>query len=516
MQQLGGIDSFWLNLEGYTMPMHVAGLWVLDPTTAAHGFDMATVRRLFEDRLHLVPLMRRRLVEVPGNLDHPYWIEDPNFDIEYHLRHRALPAPGDRAQLVDLVTHIFSRPLDRSRPLWEFYLIEGLADGRVAALTKVHHAAIDGVSGAEIMVNLLDLTPETRVVAPPKQPWTPDPVPSGRQLLTMSGKAYLKRPSRAWEALPHTLGALSVAAKRALNQETEKMVSMPFNAPRSRFNKRIGPHRSFGMAQAPLQLAKDAKNGLGCTVNDVVLTAVGGALRSYLKTKADLPEKPLLAAVPISVRGTADASDMGNRLSFMFCQLGTDVADPIKRIAAIKTSTDQGKAGQKVVGADLLQDWTHFAAPAVLARAGRALAELSASVRFRPMFNLAVSNVPGPQFPLYFAGAKVAEMYPLSLCFDGAGFNITVMSYDGRLAFGLTADRTTVPDIQKVADAIVAELETLAALGRKKAKPAAKRTAARKPAATQKAAAKKPAVKKPAAKTPSVPGKGRPKAPANA
>ena len=451
MQQLGGIDSLFLSMDSNRHPMHLASLMLVDPSAAPDGFSFDKVRQLYEARLHLVPPLRRRLVYVPGNLDHPYWIEDPDFDLEYHLRHRALPAPGSKTQLLELVRHLFARPLDRSRPLWEYYQIEGLEDGRIALLVKIHHACIDGVSGAEILANFLDLTPKMRKVRAAKQPWEPETPPNPLDLVSRTVGNYMTKPLRSLEILPRTVATAFNLSAMAFGTGIARP-NAPFEAPRSIFNKSVTPHRAAAFPTLSLDHAKAVKNAFGVTVNDVVMAICGTALRRYCLDKEALPEQSLLAIVPVSVRPEDDKAQANNQISFMFCPLATHLDDPMERLQAIKQANDLGKAGQRMVGADLLQDWTQFTTPAVLARATQAISLLSSQQSLRPMFNVVISNVPGPRFPLYWAGARVESLHPIPVTIDGAGLNLTVVSYEDRMHFGIVADRGTVPDVEVIAD----------------------------------------------------------------
>src|SRR5436309_5487413 len=323
MRRLTGLDATFLYMETPSNHMHVASTAVFDPSTVPGGYSFDKVRGLVENRLPLLPPFRWRLVEVPFGLHHPLWIEDPDFDLDYHIRRAALPSPGSDAELAEFAADVFSRPLDRSRPLWEMYVVEGLENGHIATITKTHHSAIDGVSGAELTVNLLDLQPEPSEVDPPETPWEPDRVPSDFELVAYALNSLARQPFRAAKAVRRTaLAALNV---RRRNRQPDVMPPpAPFSAPRTAFNVSIGGRRRFAFADVPLDEVKMVKNSLGGTVNDVVLAICAGALRRYLLGHGVLPDTGLVAMVPISVRVEEEKGAMGNRVSSMLTGLATD------------------------------------------------------------------------------------------------------------------------------------------------------------------------------------------------
>ncbi|MBI2383158.1 MAG: wax ester/triacylglycerol synthase family O-acyltransferase [Gammaproteobacteria bacterium] len=472
MKQLSGLDAIFLNLETNAVPMHVGGLAILDPSTAPTDFGIHSVKRLIEQRLHLLPSFRRRLVASPLNLDQPYWIEDPEFDLESHVRHRALPRPGTDRQLADFVCDVMSTRLDRSMPLWRFYYIEGLQGGRVAVLAKIHHACIDGVSGAEIMSTLLDLTPEPRPNPPPERPWVPDPVPTPLQLVQQTLKNLATRPGDAWRLLRESAPVLVSAGRAALAQRRAARQARDARpgkadglkgaaAPRMLFNTTITARRAYAFRSVPLADVKQVKNSFGVTVNDVVLAVSGQALRDYLLEKRALPDRSLIAAIPVSVRAESDKGTHGNKIAMARAPLGTHIADPAERLRAISQRMGSFKRSFKASPARLLMDWANVPAPAVFAQAARLFENFSIQDYVYPPFNLVVSNVPGPPQPLYLAGARVLAHYPVSIPYHGLAFNITVMSYQDNLDIGLTAHRGTVPDVERVMELMVASLERL-------------------------------------------------------
>jgi WS/DGAT/MGAT family acyltransferase len=444
------MDATFLYTETPASHMHVTGVSVFDPTTVPGGYEFAKVRSLVENRLQNLPPFRRRLAEIPFQLHHPLWIEDPDFDLDYHIRRAALPAPGSDKELAEFTADVNSRPLDRSRPLWEMYVIEGLENGFIATVTKTHHAAIDGVSGAELTVNLLDLEPEPAVLPPQEPPWQPDRIPSDLELVGYAVSSLARQPLAAVKAMRRT-AEMAIGLRRRNREPGITPPPAPFSAPRTSLNVTITPRRRVAFTEVTLDDVKMVKNALGGTVNDVVLAMCSGALRRCLEERGEQPDGPLVAMVPISVRTEDQKGAMGNRVSSMFVNLASDIDDPVKRLAAIHDGTKDAKDQEKAFGAEALTDWTEFAAPAVAARAARLLSSTRIFDRVRPIFNVTISNVPGPNFPLYSAGARMVAMYPLGPILDGGALNITCMSYMGSMYFGLNADHDAVPDVEDIA-----------------------------------------------------------------
>jgi WS/DGAT/MGAT family acyltransferase len=462
MRQLTSLDAQFLALETPRQSGHVAGLAILDTSTTPTGeLTLADIQALIAERLPLLPPLRWRLQEVPLGLDYPYWADDIDFDLDFHVRELALPAPGNDEQLAEQVARITSRPLDRAKPLWELYLIYGLDSGHTAMLTKIHHALIDGMSGAEIMGLLLDLSPEGREVPTPDR-WGDDDPPPGELGMLARGLLGLPRyPLRALRSLPAampnieetpfstlpgagTVGRLAkaVGARNGSSTPRERMV-----APKTSFNGRVSAHRRFAFGQLPLDDVKAVKNFHGVTVNDVVVTICAGAVRRWLIEHRELPPEPLVAQIPVSVRTDEEVGTFGNRIMLMRAPFFTDEPDPIRRLQRTHDALDGMKERHRALPANLLQDANHFIPPAVFSRAARVTFRLATSQAGRPTWNLVISNVPGPQFPLYCAGARLVANYPVSVITDGMGLNITVMSYCGSLDFGIVADREQMPDV---------------------------------------------------------------------
>jgi WS/DGAT/MGAT family acyltransferase len=449
---MSGLDATFLYFETPNNHMHVLGVIVFDPATASEPYSFERVKDMMRSRLHLVPPFRRKLAPIPFNIHHPVWVEDATFDLDYHIRRIGCPAPGSERELAELVGDIASRPLDRSRPLWEMYIVEGLQNGYVASVAKMHHCTIDGVSGANLMVHLFDLEPNPPA-QPEDHPWEPDRMPTDVERIAYAVASRVTKPLNLFKVVPQTArSVLNVVQRR---RGTGGGMAAPFTAPRTSFNQPITPHRRVAFATTSLEEVKEIKRTFGATVNDVVLTIVSGSLRKYLDAHGELPQKSLIATCPVSVRGEEEKDVIGsNRVSAMFTSLSTDIADPVERLRVIHESNKGAKEEHNAIGADILTNWAEFAAPTTFSLAARAYTGLRLAERHPVIHNLVISNVPGPPFPLYFAGAKLVGLNPLGPIMDGAGLNITVLSYVDNINWGFIACRELMPDLWDLADAI--------------------------------------------------------------
>jgi WS/DGAT/MGAT family acyltransferase len=474
MQQLTGLDAAFLALDSPTAYGHVGSVSILDPPEGGEALTLERLTELIESRLQLVPLFRRRLVEVPFGLDQPYWIEDPDFDIEFHVRELALPAPGDDHQLAVQAARLHARPLDRRRPLWETYLIHGLQGGRQAVYVKVHHAAIDGVSGNDLLAALMDTSPQPRE-ADELHTWHPEAEPGAARLLARSAASLATNPVRAARvsvdivrSLPAFVSSparpwLPLIDRYLLRRGRGVVLSAPpLIAPATPFNKNIGPHRRWAFTSVPLAEVKAIKNAADVTVNDVVMALCAGALRTWLKKHDALPEGPLVAAVPVSIRTEEQKGTHGNRVSSVIASLPTHLADPAARLAAVHEAMRAAKEQHNALPAELLTDIAQFSMPALANQANRLATRLRLLERVPP-FNLIISNVPGPTVDLYLCGARLDGVYPLSAIADGQGLNLTALGSNGRLNFGALADRDLVPDVDLIIDALKDEIDALSA-----------------------------------------------------
>ena len=484
MKQLSGVDASFLYMETPNSFGHVSGLSIFEKPDIEGWSAYDAFRRQVERRLPLLEPFRRRVVEVPFQLDHPYWIEDPDFDLDYHVRDHAVPPPGDDAKLAETVARIISRPLDRAHPLWESYVIEGLAGDRFAVLTKVHHATIDGASGAELMTILFDPTPDADDAPLPADERRPEPVPEPGQVLQRALLDVARKPQKFARLQVRTLRALGdLTRNRGLNGLAELVRSVPapvparrgpstrepdvpptaptINAPPTPFNRSITPHRRLSIRSTPLDDVKDIKNKLGATVNDVVMAVCAGALREYLQRHDALPDVPLVAGVPVSIRDGSEEEKWTNRVSMIFASLPTDVDDPVERVRRVHDSMDVAKDRFTLLPADVLTDYAQFSPPALASRAMRLATRVRAGDRMSPTINLVISNVPGPRHALYLAGATLQHYYPVSTITEGQGLNITVQSYRDCLDFGLVGCRELMHDLDDLADLLVDEIAVL-------------------------------------------------------
>jgi diacylglycerol O-acyltransferase len=471
MRQLTSLDSQFLALETPRQSGHIASVAILDTSTTPSGaLTLGDIQALIADRLPLLPPLRWRLLEVPLRLDYPYWVDDIDFDLDFHVRELGLPRPGSDEQLAEQVARIVSRPLDRAKPLWELYLISGLESGHTAMLTKIHHAVIDGMSGAEVMGLLLDLTPEVRAIDVPAKWGDDELVPGTLGMLARGVLGAARYPLRALRALPSTIPNLEETQLRAIPgvatvgrvaNRAQRLLTpgeAPFElqerlvAPRTSFNGRVSAHRRFAFGQLSLDDVKAVKNAHGVTVNDVIVTLCAGAVRRWLLEHDELPEEPLVAQIPVSVRTEDQIGTYGNRIMLMSAPLFTDEPEPVRRLHRTHEALGDMKQRHRALPADLLADANHFIPPAVFSRAARLTFALATSRPGHPIWNLVISNVPGPQFPLYCAGARLVANYPVSVITDGMGLNITVMSYCGHLDFGIVADREQMPDVALLMD----------------------------------------------------------------
>ncbi len=472
MQRLSGLDASFLYLETPAQLMHVCAVMLLDPASMPTAYSFENIQSEIERRVSDVPAFTRKLRRVPLGLDHPIWVEDKQFDIERHVHRLALPAPGGYAELTALCAHIAGLPLDRSRPLWEMWVIEGYDDGKIAVFTKMHHATVDGVSGANLVSHLCALEPDAEPLAMSEDEEHGRYVGS-RELFGRAIVSNLTRPVIAVKLVAPTSQLLAKTVGRA---RAGTAMAAPLTAPRTSFNGTITGHRSIGLADMSLDDIKAIKTATGTTVNDVVLAVSGGALRAYLEERGELPESSLLATVPVSVRESSQRSTGANKVSALFAKLGTDTADPLERLQDMAEDNRNARDHQKSISADALQDWAEFAAPRTFGLAVRAYAGLRLAEKHPVVHNLVISNVPGPPVPLYFMGAEITALYPLGPIMHGAGLNVTVMSNNGEMHVGVIACRESMPDVDSLVKHFPAELARLkeAVTAREQATPIAK------------------------------------------
>ncbi|MEX2291097.1 MAG: wax ester/triacylglycerol synthase family O-acyltransferase [Mycobacteriales bacterium] len=456
-ERLSPLDVSFLYMETPTTAMHVGGVAVFEPPEA--GFDYDRLVELISQRIALVPRYRQKVRLIPGRLANPVWVDDEDFDVTYHVRRSALPKPGTNAQLRELVGRLQSRQLDRHRPLWEIYLVEGLQGGRVGVVTKTHHAMVDGVSAVDIGTVILDLTPEPREV--PEDDWSPRREPGAAALMVGAVTDLVKRPTQVMDtarvaAVDVRATAGKVAGLAGGMLSSVGTIMRP--APDSPLNVRIGEQRRFGMARTDLDDYKRVRKVHGGTVNDVVLATVAGALRAWLMTRGEAvtPATTIRAMVPVSVRPEGQGGPVGNQVSSYFVELPVGEGNAVMRLHQVSFAMRGHKASGQSVGAAAIVQLSGFAPPTLHALGARVASSFT-----RRLFNLVVTNVPGPQFPLYAAGARMLEMYPVVPLAKGQAVSIGLNSYDGRVYYGLNADRDAIPDIDVLAGLIEESLAVL-------------------------------------------------------
>ena len=473
MRRVTSLDAGILYAETREMPLHTMGVVVLEPPPGEPPFQ--AFRRVFEERLHLLAPLRRRLVQGPLELGDPHWIEDPAFDLDNHLRRAAIPSPGSMRELAEFVGDFAGRLLERSKPLWEVVLVEGVEGGRIALVAKVHHAAMDGGQVvARFLGCLFDPTPEGRTLPPPET-WTPDREPSLAWFAADTTRSFATRPLRAIRAIGDVAAKVGQAALAHRGDRAD--AAGLFEAPATPFNGALTPHRSVAVADVAFDDLKAVKRAFGTTINDVVLAASCGALRSWLLAHGGLPARPLVVNVPVAVRAEGQ-EDAGNRVSMILVHLPVQLDDPVERLVAISAETRRAKAehGQ---GGDVFQQFTevltNVTVPWLLTHAMELYSSAHVADRLPLLWSLVISNLPGPAVPLYCGTAKVVRVYPLGPVQQGSGLNLTVLSVMDRLCFGAMACREMVPDVEALATGFVeatGELRRLARKRRRKVSPA--------------------------------------------
>ena len=452
--RLSPLDVSFLYMETPTTAMHVGGVAVFQPPD--EGFDYDRLVELISQRIALVPRYRQKVKFIPGRLANPVWVDDEDFDVTYHVRRSALPKPGDDGQLRELVGRLQSRQLDRNRPLWEIYLVEGLAGGRVGIITKTHHAMVDGVSAVDIGTVILDLTPEPREV--PADTWSPRSEPGAAALVVGAFTDLVKRPTQAVDTARAAVGDARATATKVAGVAggvLASVASMARPVQPSPLNVPIGQQRRFGMAATDLDDYKRVRKAHGGTINDVVLATVSGALRAWLMTRGEAvtPMTTIRAMVPVSVR---EGQEMGNRVSSYFVDLPVGEANAVMRLHQVSFAMRGHKESGQSVGADAIVQMSGFAPPTIHSLGARAASSFT-----RRLFNLVVTNVPGPQFPLYAAGARMLAMYPVVPLAKGQAVSCGLTSYDGGVYYGLNADRDAMPDVDVLASLIEESLAEL-------------------------------------------------------
>lgn len=464
MRQLSGVDASFLHIEDARTTGHVSGLIIIDPSTAGRPVNADTVRQHIAQRIHLLAPMRWRLVQVPLGIDLPYWIDDPDLDLDFHVRGIALPRPGTDEQLAEQVSRLVARPLDRAHPLWELYVIEGLQGDRVAILTKLHHAAIDGKTGMKIFTTIVSQEPDSPPPPQPDAPLSTDSVPTELEMWTRGWLGVMGKPEKGLRMIGEMTKEAQRHTAQLMSGERPAVPQVELGeVPRLPFNKLLTTRRTTAFGSLSLSDVKAVRAAHGCTVNDVVMAVCAGALRRWLQAHEALPDGPIKVMVPVSTRtGPDDGSPSGgNQVSGMVADLPTHLGEPLERLAEAHEIMRAAKEKHAAVPARLLQDFAQFTAPAASEFVAKTAAQLRLAERMPLPFNLVISNVPGPREPLYYAGGLVEKHYPVSMINDGLGLNITVQSYRDQLDFGLVSCPELIPDLWSLIDYLRVSLEEL-------------------------------------------------------
>lgn len=465
MKQMQGLDSVFVSMERQAAPVHIGSMLIYDPSTAPGGFvRFKDIMSFIEGRLHMADTMRQKMVKVPFGIDYPYWVQDSDFDIEYHCRHIALPKPGDWRQLCIQAARIFARPLDLSRPPWEFTIIEGLDNipgvpkGSYAMLTKVHHAAIDGVSGVDMM-NVLHTLHSDDNEPLPRDTWRPEPDPSQIGMFARGYARSMLNPVRQAMAMRHAAPGMVRAAKGLIQREFDFGALM--KAPKTRFNGVVSPHRMFDARTFDMKEVKRIRSlAEGSTLNDVMLSVVGGAMRLYLDQYDELPDTSVTAMAPISVRDDSEKNTMGNQVAAMFVPLGSHIPSAQERMRYVREETVKAKAFTTALGARQMAEMSKLA-PAPVMNIGAALySRLKLADHIKPVINTVVTNVPGPPVPIYSAGAKLVGLHGMLCLVDGVKLGHVIHSYCGEVTVNFTACRSAIPDPDFYSECIQKSFDT--------------------------------------------------------
>ena len=458
MDRLSALDASFLYGETPESPMHVAGLARFGPAPVDTDV-FVTFRDHLKSRLHLVPFFERKLVLTSIQLDHPVWVHDDNLDLDYHFRHTSLPKPGTREQLETLIARLHMILLDRTRPLWQYYVIEGLEDGGFAIYIKMHHAGIDGGAGMAALPIIFSTSPDPETAPRSLPPAKDSRTPEIFELISNSFAKFFNQQREFYQSWPDLGKAIAKVGQRVTEDLANPPRMLPL-APKTLFNVSLSSQRSFGTCTLSLRDVKAVAKLTRSKINDVVMTISAGALRRYLELRKALPDGPLIAAVPVSLRKAGNA-DMNNQVTAILCNLATDIGDPIRRLEAIVASSTNSKKRLEDIRDVIPVDLTWLGAPIIITGMARLMGQAKLADRLPAIVNVLISNVPGPKQPLYCAGAKMVNYFPVSIPSNGSVLNITVQSYLDNLDFGLIACRSAVPDIDKLVEFLVDEFEAL-------------------------------------------------------
>jgi WS/DGAT/MGAT family acyltransferase len=454
-----GVDAGFLYMETPEVHMHTLKVSIVDVSEVPGGYSFPMIKEEMVRRLHLVPPFRKRVLRVPLQLHHPLWVEDRDFDPDRHIFLDRVPAPGGMAQFEDVIGRIASTPLDRDLPLWELHVCEGMADGRVGIVAKMHHALADGVAANALLANIMDLTQDADQVEPP--PWQPEPTPHTADVAKVALLDAVKQIAVLPGLLLRTLRSILavVAHKRGSSVATPRPI---LDTPHTSFNGHVTARRSFTTVSLPIDDFKRVKKAHGVTLNDVVLAVVAGALRAWLDERGEHPSGSLLAGVPVSTEAPGGAPRLGgNAVSNMFTTLGTAIDDPIERLKHISHTTNEVKVVQQTLGLKMMEDWFEFAPPGPMSLVNRAYSRLRGADYHPSPFNVVVSNVPGPTAPVWIAGARLTDLFSVGPILQGMGLNVTVWSYIDRMNFSLLSCPDVLPDLRGLAGHLSPSLQDL-------------------------------------------------------
>ncbi len=478
MERLTGLDATFVHAQTSVIHMHTLKVAIVDALPGLGENTFERFRDEFAARLHLLPPFRRRIVQVPFGFHHPVWIEDPNFDLDFHLRRVAVPAPGGREEMDALVADIASHPLDHRHPLWEIWRLEGLADGGVAYVAKIHHALADGIAAAHMLANVMSAEPETARPPAADDAWQPEPMPTKTRLLTDAFVDHLRKLVELMPLIARTLAGFWRVVRHRLAGGVRP--SMPFDGPKTALNRRLTAARSFATTDLSLEELRTMKSALGVTMNDVVLTIVGGALKQFLEERGDSVRGSLIAAVPVATSGADDPRRLaGNRLSNLFASLCTDIDDPVDRAHAIHEKMEVAKAAHQRLGPSIMQDWVEYLPPRPYAWITRTYSRLGLSTYHRPAANVIVSNVRGPAEHLYVSATELRSLYSVGPIVEGIGVNVTAWSCADKVSFAVIAGRETIPDAHALTACLHRAAADLGAAARRPQISDPPRTAAR-------------------------------------
>lgn len=476
MERISGGDAAFVYMENRVVRMHVTGVLILDPSSMPGGYSIEAFEAFIAGRLHRIPLFRRRLMMAPLGIDHPVWVDDPDFDLDDHLHHVELGGSATTTDLAEWVGDAGSEPLDYNRPLWDMTVLDGFADGSIAVVTKMHHVAVDGTTGTGIMAELFDLTPDAPATVDDHEPFEARPLPNQATLLWDAVASRVTDPLRGVRALGRSLASVAGVVREVTGRGDESgTMARPFDAPRTFFNRSLTRRRSVAFGTASLDDLRKVRTVYETTVNDVFLAACTSALREYLASQDQELDRPLVVSLPVSVHGQARQADTTNQVSNMFVRLPVHLTDPVEQLLAVHADTKDAKAVHRALSADIIGDVTELTPPGFFNMASRMYSSAGLAERLAPIHNLVISNVAGPPVPLYVAGATLKAVYPFGPLIEGSALNITALSNMGNLDIGVIACPDVAPGIDQLVADITRGVEVLLAEAKRESRRRARR-----------------------------------------